>query len=501
MSVSFTWTVEAYLGGAWTDISADVLRHYSIVAAYGIDGSDITDRVATVGRFSCMLDNGESNSAGLLGYYAPDHANARSGFERGMKIRLKLASGGTTKYPFYGELEEIEPSAGQFRERTTRILAYDYVNKLLDHKLERILVQENQRPDQLIQTILDNVPTAPLNTALDTDTITFTLALHSEQDEKTTALAAINKVCKSALGYAFRAANSTDGETFTYQMRHTRSSKTVAATLSDTMSGLKVVRSGERYRNHTVITIHPVTIDEDATVCSLAQEFELAAGASYTFNLRLRDPSGAGTRISAKDFEPLVADTDYKMSSVSGDGGNNLNAYLSASIDDGGNTVAVTVENTGSVTGYINKLQVRADAILQYDPMEIEKTSDAADRRFDFDLPYQDDFYVGDDFAVYIHSVVSTEFSTVDKVWFYADANATLMSYALDVDIGDKVSLTETATGISAEYYVNHITYTIERGTLLRVAWVLTPAAAAVPFFILDDATYGKLDSGNQLAF
>jgi len=498
----WSWAIEAYLGGSWVNISEDVMNERPIKAKRGMAGVNVTDRVAAPGDLSFTLDNSRANSGGLLGYYSPDHASLRSGFVLDALVRLKITSGSTTRYVFRGWISTIFPTAGQFRDRLTFVQALDYMHKLNLARLSRIMAQENQRSDQIVNTLITSAPTAPQNTSYATDNFAFTYALHSEKDEKTTTLAALSKVCKSALGYVFIKGNTTDGETLVYQYRHSRAGGASLAALTNTMSGLKVSRSSDTRRNKVVGAVYPVTLDDAATtvLCSLGNEMEIFSGAANarTFTLRVTDPNGGGRRISGKEFvTPLVADTHYKMSSITNDNGNDLNAYLSITLVLGANSVEVTLENTGSAKGYVNKLEIVGRGIYTDYPIEIVVESGAGDKEFSFDLPYQDNYYRGVDFITAVHKFVSANVSDVDSLWFYADFDTTLMGYALALDIGDRITLTETATGLSQEYFINWVEFTIERG-MLKVAWGVV-STGITQFFTLDHATYGELNNTTYL--
>ena len=90
--------------GVWTNVSEDVRTVSPIKAFRGTRGNGPKNRVGDTGRMSLILDNSEANSAGLLGYYSPDHANLRSGFGKGTLVRWILTYGGTDYYKFRGKM-------------------------------------------------------------------------------------------------------------------------------------------------------------------------------------------------------------------------------------------------------------------------------------------------------------------------------------------------------------------------------------------------------------
>lgn len=129
-TLTWSWLLEAYISGAWVDISADVMtRESSIIAQSGIEGSDIANRVASPGSLTCTLDNGESNTAGLIGYYSLGHANQRANFGLDTPIRLKIIVNGTTYIRWRGYLENLEPLPNRFGKRTSYLTASDFMRK------------------------------------------------------------------------------------------------------------------------------------------------------------------------------------------------------------------------------------------------------------------------------------------------------------------------------------------------------------------------------------
>lgn len=77
-------------GNGWTDVSEDVHRASEIQWQRGITGTGPAARVAPPGLLTFSLRNDEENSAKLLGYYSPGHANCRAGFRKTAGVRFSL---------------------------------------------------------------------------------------------------------------------------------------------------------------------------------------------------------------------------------------------------------------------------------------------------------------------------------------------------------------------------------------------------------------------------
>lgn len=503
-TLTWSWALEAYISAAWVDLTTDVLTHeYATIASRGIEGNDVMNRVASPGALTTTLDNGSSNSAGLDGYYSLNHANARANFGKETRVRLKFIVNGTPYYKWHGWIRVLDPLPGRFGKRTSFLTAVDYMQKLTEHKLTGIAVQEDKRSDQLFQTIISNVPTAPLNTSIEVDTFATPLALHSEQDERSTAMSVIQKLCETFMLYAFVKGNSTDGETLCLQREYSRITSTPGATLDNTMSELKINADPDRDKNKIIGSIYPSRVDDgaDTLLAELTQDYPLDAGDSREIELRFRDPDSMASRISGKNIvTTLVANDHYRMSAFEDTELDDMNSLLTITLTPGGNKVTANVENTGGVRGFINLIKVYGDGIYLYDPVDITVENGSGDKVLNWSFYYLNDHYRARDYLTVILRRKSSGFIEVESVSFLADANLTLMGYAMSLDIGDRVLLQEYMTGLNAEFTINKVTYTINPNGTLRVEWIPEFAESSVDFFTIQDPALGELNGTAVLA-
>jgi len=491
MTVTWSWDLQAYISGAWTSIARDVeAKRVPVEMWRGINGSSITDRVASPGRLSCQLDNDTSNSAGLLGYYSPRHANMRTGFGRNTNIRLKFTYGGTDYYKFYGYITDLQPTIGQFKDPSSVLIATDYMQRLVEYKLKQLDVQQNKRSDEVVSTILASLPTTPLTEDLEADAYTIRYLLSQEQDEKTTVMGALQKLCQSSMCYFFITGNTTNGETAVYEREATRAGRTSSATLNDTMTDMQPKRSMNDVRNKLIGLTHPIRIDETAETLlyTLENEIRIPAGESITINLQFRDPNSLATRVSGLDIvTALESGTHYRASVYPNSVDNDAASSLTATVNAGGNATSATLENTGTVAIYVNMLKIYGRGVYFYNPVEIVKESGDGDKVGTYDFYYQSDQFRAQTMLNRLHQRASSEEESIESVSFYADANSTLMGYAMTLDIGDKVTIVETATGLNDLYTINNVSYIIETDGTLRCVWGLEPADVA-EYFILNSS-------------
>lgn len=497
MTVTWSWDLQAYISSSWVSIKRDVeIYKAPTVARRGISGSGITNRVAGPGSLTCSLDNGESNSGGKLGYYSPGHADARADFGRDTLVRLKITYDGTDYYKFYGFITELEPTVGQFGARSSKLYAADYMQRLIQQRLNLLAVQEDKRSDEIIDTVVDAMTVAPLNTDYSTDKFTLPFALSAEMDEKTTAMGAIQKVCQTVLGYCFVKGNTTDGETLVFQREEERALNASAATLDNEMSSMTVKRSTDKVYNRLIGKVHPTRVDDDADTLlyELDSDIYVDGGDTQTFTFRFRDPANLATRISALDVEtPLVADMHYRASKYEDTNKNDANALLTITDTNGANSSEWEVENTGGYRVFINQVDIYGRGVYYYNPITLISETGSGDRETSYDFFYLSDSIRAKAFMSRLLARISADEYDVESVSFYADANATLMGYAMTLDIGDRVTIQEAVTGINGEYNINQVTYTMGTDGALLVNWGLEPADES-DYFILDSSLLDGTD-------
>jgi hypothetical protein len=501
---------EMYVEGDWEDFSGDVRAEPFPRVHRGIEGSLPTDRMASTGTLTLTLDNSHKNSAGLLGYYSPDNANCRTDFGIGTPVRFSIQDTfGVDWYKFHGKIADIEPEAGEKLGRGVAITAVDYMDYLATTNLTRLAVQLNKRPDEIIDTIVDSLPIAPITTLYATSTETLAYALHRDRDEKTSAMNAIQKVLQSDMGYLFVSGDTISGETLTYQNKYTRLLSSSAASLSDDMRGLSVHRRADIIYNDIRVAVYPVRVDSANVVLATAQtEFSVDDGDTLVLTMRYRDPSGAATRISLKTQLAPVDGTDYEFTATPGSGNNDLTPDVSVSVDWGSNSAEVTIVNSSGGTAYSGGEEVfrlRGKAIYTYDPIEIvrqDATSIAAYglRTLLFSMPYQSDLNTGAALAEALLQRYKDPWTQTESVTFDAIRSDTFHDYAAQLDIGDRLTLAETVTGINSDFFINSVDYELHAPDLIVVTWGLENIGNT-GYWILEDATLGILELTTILGF
>jgi hypothetical protein len=147
----------------WTTVT-DVVRDEGIRIHRGM--ADALARVAGPGTASFTLRNDAGNSGGLLGYYSTGHANCRSGFGYGMPARIIATYSGNTYVLFSGRIQIVDPTAGTYRDRRTRVVIVDMVGEWVDARLGDIDVALNASSFGLLGNVFAAIPDAVAPIAL-----------------------------------------------------------------------------------------------------------------------------------------------------------------------------------------------------------------------------------------------------------------------------------------------------------------------------------------------
>lgn len=482
-------------------------------------GNGIKDRVANIGTAKFALYNYDltdesGNVISETGWYSPDHANCRSGF--GLDTRVLMVYVVTVGiyqfiYPvFYGKISAIEPMDGQYGERLTLVTAEDWMAEATRVPVRGLTVQVGQRDDQILTSLLALVQRAPYDTDFSTGVEAYNYALHDELGERTKVIGVLQKLMQSGMGkcYLHYSFNFSKLDILVYRTRtNLMDASIIVATLDNSMQRLTVRRRTDKRIKRVTTVTYPSQVDaSDVVLWTLQKEITLLAGASYTFTARFRDPSGKSTRVAAASLATLLAGTDYSFSSSSGSG-TDLNANLLITVALGADQADVTITNSAPIVGYLWQMQLRGKGIYLYEPIEhIQETEFEDGDYLTVDMPYQDDFGVGDDVAVLLKSWYDHDTSEVESVEFMANINegfTDVVAYGLSlyraagyVEVGDLVSIHEAQTGIYGTYFVNGIERSFIFGANhIMVRWALEKANLVQNLFYLDIPGSCELDS------
>lgn len=489
--VNAWWAIQmefAGVGNGWTDVTYDVRSEESVKMTYGMAGVTATDRVASTGTLQFTMNNGPTNTARTVGYYAPDNTSCRSGFNYGIRVRLALTYTPIgTVYRFLGTLDQIRPTPGVRGRYLTRCMVVDWIDEAARYHITGLDLETSVRGDQVFSTVVASMPMQPASVQTTPGLDTYPYALDNVRDEQTTTLRIFQELALSELGYIYIKSDTNVGGTLTYESRSVRGSNNIAIqTFSNTMDEIAVERNRANLLNKVQVTAHPRRVDAAATTVlftlntvSAVQPFTTLA-----LNAPFRDPNQPLARVGGVNLQTPTAVTDYTANTLADGTGTDLTGLFSVTLSDSsGNSATFAIANNSSFTGYLTKLQLRGRGIYDYNTtiLSSENTQSQANfgqRVINLDMPYQADPSVANEASQYVLNVWSSPLSYITKLTVLGNWRDALMQAVLLRDISDCVALDETVTGMKSttRYFVNAVTLDISQGRVFRLSLLLAPA-------------------------
>ena len=509
------------VGGTLQNISGDTRGFQDIQLDYGIKGTGPLDRIAGTGTLTFGLNNSASNAAGEAGSYSPGHTNAISGWDLGCEIQLKIAYDGTDYYKFSGTLISIEPDAGQYRRQGVVCQAVDYIDDCARAKVRNVTIQSNKRADQLIDTLVtSSISKQPNATSYAEGQSTFVTSLDNLLDAETTVIQALNDCVVSELGYLYVKGDTTQGGTLTFEDRHARPKKGAAsATFNNTMGTLSVGRSRSDLINRVYVVVHPRTTDASNTVLfeltSTATTPSVPSSNTITLNCPFRESSINAYRVAASSLVTPVSGTDWVANSAADGTGSNLTSDVTVAIENqAANSAELTITNANTTTtAYLTTLQLRGTAVR--DVTETVMSAQDTGSSFSYgeidsriDMKYESNAgEFGNEIAKWILNVYKDPRYVIKEFGLQSNKSAYLMTHSLAREPGDKITLSEAMTGITASsgaaevgYFINGVSMTITIPGTIKTSWILAPATSQAAW-ILNQVGASEMGISTNLGF
>lgn len=514
-------------GNGWTAITADVLSPIRI--SYGIRGAGPADRTASSGSMTFSLNNSATNSRATLGYYSPGGPAARTGWTLGVRVKASFYDPSTATWHvrFVGAVTTINPVPGLSGPRIVQVVATDWIDEAARSTVAGLTTQFNKRSDEVITLLVGNVPRAPEATDIATGRETFAYAIDTARDDRPNpVLQELARVTMSELGYFYVKGDGTA----VFEARSDRISAADAATFDNTMAGLSVSTARDALISRVQVITHPRTVDLTTQVLYRLQSVtELAPNTTLDIIGGYTDPNNRASRIGGTSMVTPVATTDYTANSLANGTGTDLTSALTVSATFASNSVRLSLTNGASVPAFVTLLQVRGIGIYDYEQTvgEAEDTSLAADfgeQVVALDMPYQSDVAMGVDAARYLLSLYSANeiglwalgtagsselgvttqlaarvFTTVGSVSVAPKTDA-LRTQILARDIGDRIALQETVTGLDSSFFIQAVDLEVRAPGVPFVTWTLAPADTTT-YWRLGTTGASELGTATRLSF
>lgn len=512
----------------WTDISDDWQIATPLVIERGIEPGE---RVAGIGRMTFALYNPD-------GRYTPGHTNATTGFEVGIRVRLRANDGSNTYTLFYGRIVEINPQHTVGTRQPSPqagIICLDEMAALHRAWLDAFPLMLEVTPREVVNALVDRgfmppdayaywrlgitgVAELGISTEL-ADTYTgkdFDIGqsifpwVGDTWRGAPSAAEALRDVCLSEGGYFFTAGDGTP----TFDDRHSRPKHLTAdATFDGGLSGLRIERGQHWIANRVTITAHPREVSSSVEVVwESTNDILVKKDQPVTLICRYRDPDQPMALLGAKDVISPQQNDDYvgewrlqyKGVTYSYD----ATEYLTVEAEIGAASAELTLTNNlpKGQTIYVTKLQVCGTPLRTYVPAAVIVEDEGSQLTYGslpltLDLPLQDDTAVAGDMATALLANRKDPHPWM-VVEVEATASAPLLAHGLSRDVGDRLHVTDLDLALDeAGCFIEAVRHEIGRGGAShRVTWRTSPADLEA-YWILAQAGYGELGETTRLGY
>lgn len=425
MAESFTAIIfEAYLSGAWANISVDVLHNPAPrVSGMGFKSHNFDDVVGEVGTLTFSLDNSATNSGGKLGYYSPQGVNRRTGWGVAVPVRLSFVYDGHTVYKFYGYIDNdgISVDTGRYGTRKVNVRASNWLKWASEQNLALMTYKTNMRIDQGVFEVLQKCTRQPLVVKYNQGNLTFPTLFDGMRPD-TKALSELQKLAISELGRIYISGGEEGGEilhiknkdwitdlsagdltalSYVPKKISQETDKLLLETGDDLLEEgggfiyldtpqqmyFKVSDGGTSYNeintrdmqvsygkymfNRVRLTVYPRTVDASVQVLWSSENYiTLAAGETITVRGQYRNNTNPIIKCNGIEMVTPVVTTDYLMFANSDGTGTNRSADLVVAASFGTAEVELSLTNNNAATSYVTFLQVRGKGVYLNDPTD-----------------------------------------------------------------------------------------------------------------------------------
>jgi hypothetical protein len=392
-----------------------------------------------------------------------------------------------TKVKFHGRIAAIRPDADLFGDPAVEVEAHDWIGYLAGQELGLQSVGTTKRADEALTTALTDFPIQPEATDFDNGVETFMLVFNTDNPE-TSMASFFNKMCRNELGRCYLLGDGT----LRFEHRNARANDvTEQFVLDGTMTELDVAYKRRDIYNiiSARITVMEATPTADVLLWDLkvAEYFggeipSIAAGETIVFRCPFTDPTN-GVPIAAMNVVDPI--THVEFGSVGDFETNDMIGDLDIDQVIGANMTEVTMENEHLTnTGYLNDLQIYGRGILVYGTTTLYArdttsiNSGVGERRFRLRLEHITDDARAQAYADHVLSQVKNARLAPIRVRVLANQDPLLLAELINAEVSQRFTLSESATGIDEDFFINNLKY-IQDGQQL---WVVIEAGPATRY-------------------
>ena len=253
--------------------------------------------------------------------------------------------------------------------------------------------------------------------------------------------------------------------------------------------------------NKAVLHATPrVQLSSVNTLAYLAQPVTIPASGHVGFFVTFLDPRDFSTPTPVGSIVAQVSSQDYYAAQNSDGTGTNFTSALSLNVAVFGASMVASIFSANSADVYLTRFQVRGYPILAGTQMMVKFEDSSSQVAYGLkESAFDENLLTRHDFLRDLASTIVGDRKEPRDAY-----DVTLVNEFPNVvryEVGDTLSIINSLTGVNSAWSIRRMTHEINmtRG-LEHVAKYSVERFTPRPWLILDHATYGKLDSGRQLA-
>lgn len=500
MTVSYGVYIDLTRDKDFNDTDENVSA-YMIEMEWQLGGTDWEEMLARNSTLRLLLWNGDNR-------FSPEHASGLSGFSRGALIKVDTTYSATTRQMWIGRIREIRPSTGQYGPRTCEVRAVGYFADLQEAEVA-IPVQFNKRSDELIDTIITTYGHYPADRNsgnwgdLDVEEVPLFAVAGDNWGDGVNIRSALHDIAEAHRGYIYE--NRLGQVCFIERGFWNKDYVTAVdrtVTDADVLAGTTEYRFQDGFANWTEVECRARSVGTTTTVLGSTDRAVLLKAGEWT-NTSLRYDDGSGNRVGGKDVITPAAGTDWNAYDNEEGTGSNLNSNVTPNMTDEGTRAQLNFWNAHERNLWLRDLQIRGKKITDYgrmtrganDPTSI--ANDGVHKRT-YRLSLLDNINFAQDIAYWMgimHRYLQGEVRSIS--YLLTGADASLTTWGLSAEIGDRIRYTETQTGGNWPYYIIGERHKVRAGGEHIVTHYLRPG----PYvnWLLGTSGYSALDQQTYL--
>ena len=442
-------------------------------------------------------------------------------------VKIETNDGTTARRHWSGWIAAILPAGGKYGNRQVDIIAHGAMQflKATETKIE---LQENQRSDQIIDALIQEVifPPAladawvlgdPDYSKLGESTKLADLTAYSDFEEGVLTVQTAGDNWVRQGGYSDQEKDTFDvyrgirditaaergkfffdreGKAVFWNRHHILDKDAIDASFDDAMTDMQYIfASLDQTKNEVIVTCHPRSVAAAPTTLWELKDAVIRVAPGETREVYVKYKDEKDKRIGGKDV--TVEDVEY------------LQGGCAVEVEAKANGANLVFKNESDATeAVVEKCVVMGRKIVdegQMDARAIDQTSITyfGRRTMNINLPSIDDLDQAQYIADFERNRRKTPFGLAQMITVksHAEIGGGRHTDQLGLTIGSLIELRETQTDHDGTYFIIGEAHELAGGgAQWTTTWYLEPQAETLPWK-LGDAVRGKLDTGAYLAY